>query len=54
MDKRFYSKTFLPDAEGALSHDTLCYSADGPDHWVTSTSGVESNTVVWGPESTGG
>jgi hypothetical protein len=42
----FYNQTFTTDAAGNASDSTLCYSGDGPDHWVTG-GGVESNHVSW-------
>jgi hypothetical protein len=43
----FWSQTFTMDGAGNAGDSTLCYSADGPDHWVTG-SGVKSNHVSWG------
>lgn len=43
----FYSQTFTINDGGSASDSTLCYSADGPDHWITG-GGVESNHVSWG------
>ncbi|MEZ5406500.1 MAG: Ig-like domain-containing protein [Acidimicrobiales bacterium] len=42
----FWTQTFAIDGSGRASDTTLCYSADGPDHWV-SGGGVESNHVGW-------
>jgi uncharacterized protein (DUF697 family) len=42
----FWTQTFAIDGGGTAGDSTLCYSADGPDHWVTSD-GVESNHVSW-------
>lgn len=42
----FYNQTFVINSAGQASDSTLCYSADGPNHWVTG-GGVTSNTVVW-------
>lgn len=42
----FYSQTFTIDGAGQAADSTLCYSGDGPDHWVTG-GGVESNHVRW-------
>jgi hypothetical protein len=42
----FWNQTFTIDGAGNAADDTLCYSADGPDHWVTG-GGVESNHVPW-------
>jgi hypothetical protein len=46
-DASFYTQTFTIDGNGKASDSTLCYSADGPDHWVTG-GGVSSNHVSWG------
>jgi hypothetical protein len=43
----FWNQTLVMDGSGRASDTTLCYSADGPDHWVTG-GGVESNHVSWG------
>lgn len=42
----FWTQTFTINSAGQASDTTLCYSADGPDHWVTGA-GVESNHVSW-------
>lgn len=42
----FWTQTFTIDAAGNAGDSTLCYSADGPDHWVTG-GGRESNHVSW-------
>lgn len=42
----FWTQTFTINGAGQASDSTLCYSADGPDHWVTG-GGVESNHVTW-------
>lgn len=42
----FYSQTFTINGAGQASDSTLCYSADGPSHWVTG-GGVTSNFVSW-------
>jgi len=47
VDRNFHTQTFTIGADGRASDTTLCYSADGPDHWVTG-GGVESNHVTWG------
>lgn len=39
----FYSQTLATNGSGAASDSTLCYSGDGPDHWVTG-GGVTSTT----------
>jgi lysophospholipase L1-like esterase len=51
----FYSQTFTIDGAGRAADSTLCYSGDGPDHWVTG-GGAESNHVSWSgsPPPTGG
>ncbi len=46
-DRNFYTQTFTIDGGGRAGDSTLCYSADGPDHWVTSNVGIESNHVSW-------
>ena len=46
LDASFFTQTFTINASGGASDTTLCYSADGPDHWVTG-GGVESNHVTW-------
>jgi hypothetical protein len=43
----FYNQTFTINGAGQASDSTLCYSADHPDHWVTSNTGVQSNHVSW-------
>ena len=53
VDRNFWSQTFTINGAGNASDSTLCYSADGPDHWVTG-GGVESNHVQWGGGSGGG
>lgn len=45
-DRNFYTQTFTIGGDGRAADSTLCYSADGPDHWVTG-GGVESNHVSW-------
>ena len=45
-DQNFYSQTFTIDSGGRASDSTLCYSGDGPEHWVTG-GGVSSNRVSW-------
>ncbi|HDH27129.1 MAG TPA: hypothetical protein ENH00_13210 [Actinobacteria bacterium] len=47
----FWSQTLTIDTEGKAADSTLCYSGDGPDHWVTG-GGVESNHITWGPTTT--
>ena len=42
----FWTQTFKTNGSGDAGDSTLCYSADGPDHWVTG-GGVESNRVNW-------
>ena len=46
VDANFYSQTAVIDGAGRYSDSTLCYSRDGPDHWVTG-GGEESNHVEW-------
>jgi hypothetical protein len=48
----FYTFSLGTDASGRAFTQSYCYSADGPDHWVTAN-GVTSNHVSWG-QSTGG
>ncbi|MEU8076035.1 hypothetical protein AB0B31_11335 [Catellatospora citrea] len=43
----FYNQTFTIGGDGRAADSTLCYSADGPDHWVT-TGSAASNHVSWG------
>jgi hypothetical protein len=43
----FYSQAFTINGAGQASDTTLCYSADHPDHWVTSNTGIQSNHVAW-------
>lgn len=43
----FYSFRMGTDGNGAGHIENQCYSADGPDHWVTAN-GVTSNHVTWG------
>jgi len=47
-DMNFWTETVTISASGTYSDSQLCYSQDGPDHWVTG-GGVESNHVQWGP-----
>jgi signal transduction histidine kinase len=47
LDSRFFTETATADENGAYRDATLCYSGDGPDHWVTVGS-ERSNTVPWG------
>ncbi|MFD6696492.1 hypothetical protein [Micromonospora aurantiaca (nom. illeg.)] len=42
----FWTQAFTIGGDGRASDSTLCYSGDGPDHWVTG-GGVESNHVGW-------
>lgn len=42
----FYNQTFAINSAGGAGDSTLCYSGDGPDHWVTG-GGVNSNHVTW-------
>lgn len=46
VDRNFWTQTLTIGPDGRASDSTLCYSADGPDHWVTG-GGVESNHVAW-------
>lgn len=46
VDTYFYAENFTTNGSGALTESTLCYSADGPAHWVTG-GGATSNTVNW-------
>lgn len=45
-DSQFWTQPFTIGSNGQASDSTLCYSGDGPDHWVTG-GGVESNHVGW-------
>ena len=45
-DSQFWTQTFTIGSNGQVSDSTLCYSGDGPDHWVTG-GGVESNHIGW-------
>jgi hypothetical protein len=45
-DTNFYSEEIPVNGSGQATETTLCYSADGPDHWVT-WSGGQSNHVSW-------
>lgn len=47
----FYSIALQTDASGKAATPTLCYSSDGPDHWVTAP-GASSNRVAWGANPT--
>lgn len=42
----FYTFDLAVGADGYGATTSQCYSADGPDHWV-SVNGVWSNTVTW-------
>lgn len=42
----FWNQTFTVGGDGRAGDSTLCYSGDGPDHWITG-GGVESNHVTW-------
>lgn len=46
-DSRFWTQDFRLNAQGRAADSTLCFSGDGPRHWVTSSVGVDSNTVTW-------
>lgn len=46
VDSSFWSQSFRVDGNGYLRETTLCFSSDGPNHWVTG-GGRQSNTVVW-------
>lgn len=46
VDSNFFSETVVIGPTGTYSDSQLCYSADGPGHWVTAGS-VRSNTVNW-------
>lgn len=46
VDSSFWTESLLVDESGHVVDETLCYSADGPDHWVTAGN-VESNRVEW-------
>lgn len=36
VDRNFWTQTIAIGGAGRGGASTLCYSADGPDHWVTS------------------
>lgn len=42
----FFSFKLTTNVSGAASTSSQCYSADGPEHWVTAN-GVESNRARW-------
>ncbi len=42
----FYQFTLTTDAGGNATTASYCYSADGPEHWVTAN-GYSSNIVTW-------
>lgn len=46
IDSNFWTQSFTISGSGTASDSTLCWSADGPAHWVTG-GGVTSNTVNW-------
>lgn len=46
VDQGFYTTTLTVNSSGRAEDPTLCYSADGPDHWVTAD-GLSSNRVTW-------
>jgi hypothetical protein len=43
----FWTQNFTVDGAGHASAAKLCYSGDHPDHWVTSSNGIQSNHVSW-------
>ncbi|HST49382.1 phospholipase A2 [Jatrophihabitans sp.] len=43
----FWSQTFTIDGAGRVREATLCFSGDHPRHWVTSSSGIESDRLRW-------
>jgi len=50
VDSNFYSQSGTTNSSGLYSDSTLCYSADGPDHWVTAVRGgttYTSTKVPW-------
>ena len=44
----FFTQQVTIGGNGGASAPNLCYSSDGPDHWVTTSNGVTSNRVTWG------
>ena len=42
-----YDQLFTIDGAGHAGDSTLCFSGDHPDHWVTSSNGVQSNHLTW-------
>ncbi len=47
VDAQFWTQDITVNAAGNGGDATLCYSTDGPAHWVTSNVGITSNTVNW-------
>lgn len=47
VDQSFYTTPIPIGADGSGRDDTTCFSGDGPDHYVTTSTGHRSNTVVW-------
>ena len=45
-DANFYRQNFSIDGAGNAGDSQLCYSIDGPNHWVTG-GGATSNNVQW-------
>jgi hypothetical protein len=43
----FFRRTVVVGRDGQATTARLCYSGDGPDHWVTGA-GIESNRATWG------
>lgn len=46
VDSNFWTQSISINGSGNGGDSTLCWSADGPSHWVTG-GGVTSNTVNW-------
>lgn len=43
----FYTQQLVIGFDGTASASTLCYSGDGPLHWVHTDGGLRSNDVQW-------
>ena len=43
----FYTENVVVNGGGYYRDTQLCYSADGPGHWVRTSTGQQSNTVNW-------
>jgi hypothetical protein len=47
VSRDFWTQAVRTDGNGNYTDTTLCYSGDGPDHWVRGSDGRESNHVAW-------